>query len=313
MALLGACATPLPVAEPDAVPAAVAPALSEDQVDRVLADVEATFAAADAVPSVDLLAPRVQGPAATIRSAQYALRAAGDAEAVTEVPADVQTVIAPATDTWPRTIMVVTAAPADLRAPLLLTLVQDSPRAQYRLWSWARLFPGVQVPATAKPTIGSPQVAVDSTALVATPTDVLAQYVDVLTSRDASPFAALFAADPLRTAIAAQRDGWAAAVTDKGTLAETYQALPDGLWSMGTADGGAIVVGSIQTVTTMTLADSTVTIGDTTAALLGKQTVSKNLAITWLSVVAFAVPPAGSTDPITVIGAEHSPIQVTGE
>jgi hypothetical protein len=30
-------------------------------------------------------------------------------------------------------------------------------------------------------------------------------------------------------------------------------------------------------------------------------------------VVAFAVPPAGSDDPIEVLGAEHSRIEVTGQ
>ena len=62
-----------------------------------------------------------------------------------------------------------------------------------------------------------------------------------------------------------------------------------------------------------TLADSVLTLGDQTAALLGKSTVTSSVAFTWLSVVAFAVPPAGSSDPIEVLGAEHSRIGVTGE
>jgi hypothetical protein len=260
-----------------------------------------------------LLAPRVAGPAAVIRGAEYTMAAAGDANAITVLPTDAQTLALPATSEWPRTMMVVTQAPEDLQAPLLLTLVQDSPRSPYHLWSWARLFPGVQTPALAQPEIGSAMVPPDSTDLAATPTDVLAQYVDVLTNRDTSPYAAVFTEDPLRTAIWATKDAFVGVVGANGTLAETYQATDDGVLSIATADGGAVVVGTVQTTTSITLVDSTLKIGDQTAALLGTDTVASSLSITWLSVVAFAVPPAGSDAQIQVLGAEHSRISVTGQ
>lgn len=311
--LLAACATPLPVADPDAVPAAAPPAVSSAQVTDVLTRVGEALAEADAAASTELLATRLTGPAATIRAAQYVLAAAGDPDALTVVPATAQTVVAPTTDTWPRATTVITTAPADLRAPLLLTLVQTAPREPYRLWSWVRLFPGVQMPATAQPTVGSAPLPVDTDALAVAPAEVVARYVDVLTSGDASVHAAGFTADPLRAAIVAQRDGWAAAVTGNGTLTETYQALPDGPYAIATADGGAIVVGAIQTTTAITLVDSTITIGDQTSALLGGlTTVAGSLTLSWLSVVAFAVPPAGSTEPITVLGAEHAPVAASG-
>ncbi|HQY33661.1 hypothetical protein [Actinotalea sp.] len=314
---LAACAAPLPTPQPDAVPVTLPPAVSTAQVDRILADLAETLAAADATAPADAaasaaaLAPRVTGPAATLRAAQYVRLAAGDTTALTLVPPSEQTLVVPTTDVWPRTVMVVTAAPEDLRAPLLLTLVQDGPREPYRLWSWVRLFPGVQMPATTQPGIGSAPVAPDAGTLALAPADVMAQYVDLLTNGDASAYAPVFAADPLRAGIAAQRDGWVAAVADKGSLTETYQAL-DAPVSLATADGGAIVVGTVQTVTTITLTDSTLTIGDLTAALLGASTVASNLTLTWLSVVAFDVPPAGSAEPVAVLGAEHAPVQVTG-
>ena len=49
------------------------------------------------------------------------------------------------------------------------------------------------------------------------------------------------------------------------------------------------------------------------AAMLGRTTVETSLAFTWLSVVAFRVPPAGSPDPVEVLGAEHTLTSVTGE
>jgi hypothetical protein len=311
--LLAACSTPLPAPQPDAVPAATPPALTAEQAEDVLAEVSTALAEADAALSADALAPRVTGPAATIRSVEYALAtAAGTPEALTAIPSGAQTLVLPTTDSWPRTVMVITEAPEDLQAPLLLTLVQAEPRAQYQLWSWVRLFPGVETPATAQPEVGSAPVPADAADLAAAPTDVLAQYVDVLTNRDASPHAAVFTADPLSAGIAQTRDAFAGLVGAMGSLTETYQVDESGVQALRTADGGAIVVGTVRTVTTITLVDSTLTIADQTAALLGTTTVASSLAITWLSVVAFAVPPAGSDEPIVVLGAEHSRIQVTG-
>lgn len=305
---LVACSPPLPEPRPDPPPAVLPPALSTGQLGDVLADVAATVRNADSELDEDLLAPRATGPAVDIRAAEYTLADAGDDEAITAIPTSPQTLMVPATDTWPRTIMVVTDPPEDLQAPLLLTLVQDNPRAPYRMWSWVRLFPGVQMPATTQPEIGSTEVA----ELSVPPGEVLERYVDLLTEEDDSEYVEGFVEDPLRSGIAATREAFSDLVGDNGTLAETYQALDD-VHAVATADGGAIVVGVVRTVTTITLSDSTLTIGDQTAALLGEDTVESDLAITWLSVVAFAVPPAGTDAPIEVLGAEHSRTEVSGE
>ncbi len=310
---LAACSTPLPEPQPDAVPAAVPPAVSTDQVEDVMEEVAAVIAAADAATEPALLDPRVAGPAREIRGVEYLLARAGDPSAVTSIPPVAQTIVAPTTDTWPRTVMVVTEPPADLQPPLLLTLVQDDPRSPYRLWSWARLFPGVEMPATAQPEVGSAPVAPDEADLAVPPAEVVTRYVDLLTNGPASPFVGTFTDDPLRTGITGTRDAFAGVVGTNGTLTETYAPLDTGPYAIATADGGAIVVGGFRTVTAITLADSTLTIGDQTAALLGTPTVASNLTIGWLSVVAFAVPPAGSTDPVRVLGGEHSRIQVQGQ
>lgn len=311
--LLTGCATPLPEPDPDPAPAAVPSAVTAEQVERILGDVSEVVAEADAAGSNKALDPRVAGPAREIRATEHVLAAAGDTAAITAIPPAAQTVIAPATGTWPRTLMVVTEPPADLQPPLLLTLVQDGPRTPYRLWSWARLFPGVEMPATAQPDLGSAPLAPDSDAVAVPPAEVVARYVDVLTNGAESAYAAAFTEDPLRTGIAATREAFTGVVGANGTLAETYAPVAEPPLALATADGGAIVVGAFRTVTTITLTDSTLTIGDQTAALLGAQTVASNLTINWLSVVAFAVPPAGSSDPVRVLGAEHARTQVTGQ
>jgi len=309
---LAACSSALPTPQPEALPAVAPAALVDSQVSRILGEVTSVLAEADESQSADALGARISSTAKEIRAAQYVQAAAGATEALTEIPATPQTVIAPATTRWPRTLMVVTTAPEDLRAPLLLTLVQSSPRARYKLMSWVRLFPGTQMPATAQPSIGSSPVDRESQDVATSPADVLAHYVDVLGNGSDSEFDETFAADPLRERIAQQRAGWTEAVGAQGSVAETYEILGKGPSSLATADGGAIVVGTVRTVTTISLVDSTLTIGDQTAALLGASTVSSSLVISWDSVIAFSVPPAGSTDPIVVLGAEHAPVSVTG-
>ena len=310
---LVACSTPLPTPSPDPTPTEAGPALSVEQVERVLADIAAVLEVGDAELAQEQLTPRVTGPALRTRAVEYALRLAGDETALTPIPSQAQTVIAPATDEWPRTVMVVTEPPEDLQPPLLLTLVQESPREPFLLWSWARLFPGVETPSMAQPEIGSPPVAADSTEPLVPPGEVVARYVDVLTSGEASVHAPTFAPDPLRTGIASTRDAFAQLVGANGTLAETYTAVAEAPTALATADGGAVVVGAIDTVTGITLVDSTLTLGDQNAALLGTPTVASNLTITWLSTVVFYVPPAGSTEQVQMLGAEHTTVQVAGQ
>ena len=315
VAALAGCSQPLPTPTPDALPAATPPAMSVEQAERILSEVHDALAAADVDRSTAALAPRVVGPAAQIRSAEYRLAGlGGDPDAMTSLQTSPQTIVLPTTDTWPRTMMVVTEAPEDLQAPLLLTLVQSEPRAPYALWSWARLFPGAQTPPLAQPEVGSEPVPIDAAGTLAvSPTEVLNQYVDLLTNRDQSPYAASFTDDPLRQGIWQTKDAFVGVVGANGTLAETYTAGPAGIQALATADGGALVVGTISTTTTITLTDSTLKIGDQTAVFLGTDTVRANLSITWTSVVAFVVPPAGTDAQIQVLGGEHSRIQVTGQ
>lgn len=311
--LLGGCSTPLPEPQPEAVPAVLPAALTTTQVERVLTDVMTTLEAADAAGDAALLEPRVTGPAQETRRAEYVQRAAGVADAVTEIPSGVQTVVAPATDSWPRTLMVVTEAPADLQPPLLLTLVQQSPREQFRLWSWARLFPGTQMPATARPELGSEPVAAAQELLVP-PAEVVPRYADVLTQGDASEHAGTFSGDPLRPQIAALRGAYQGLTPETGSLTVTHTPADTGPYAIGTADGGALVVGPFRTVTTLTLADSTLAPGPQATALLGgATTLSTTLSMTWLGVVAFHVPPAGSDQPVTVLGGEYTMVQATGQ
>jgi hypothetical protein len=312
---LAACANPVPEPTPDAAPAVPPPALTVAQSTSVLDQVGEVLAAGDAANDPAGLPARLSGPALAIRTAEYVRAVATNGERpVVQLPMTAQTTIVPDTDTWPRTQMVVTEQPADLQAPLLLVLQQAGPREPYRLWSWARLGPSVQMPATAEPEIGSEPVAPDDASLLMPPTEALAQYADVLTNGDASGAAATFPPDFFRTALTAARDQTAASLQAVATVGETVAPVDGAVTALRTADGGAIVVGQLSTVTTVTLSQGSITLNDPfDAALAGKTSVTSNLVRTWTDVVALYVPPAGGAQQVAVLAAEHARTAVTGE
>ncbi len=305
---LAACSTPLPLPEP-APPAAVAPpVLSVSQTANVLTDLGQVLAAGDAALDPALLTPRVVGPALAMRTAEYQRAAATAGERQpTALPTDGQVTVVPQSTTWPRVQLVVTEQPADLQVPRVLVLEQPSPRDRYALWGWARMFPGVSMPATADPADGSPVLDPADGDLTMAPDQVLAAYADLLTSGDASANAAAFAPDPFRDQIGAARQTLATNVQEIGALAETY--TPDGppLTVIGTADGGALVVGSMTTVSTVTIsvAGATLKLPAFEAAVTGVPEARTSVVWTYTDVLVFRVPPAGSADAVQLIAAEH--------
>lgn len=311
--LLAGCAQPLPEPAPDPVPATPSASMTPGQVDRVLGAVAEAVTAADAAQAVDPAAGRLTGPAATLRAAEYTLAAGGVDGAVTPLPEGTQTIVTTATDTWPRAILVVTEPPADLQAPLLLTLVQTAPREQYRLWSWVRLLPGTQMPPTAQPEVGNAWVAADSTEVLVPPAEVLPRYVDVLANGDASAHAGTFGPDRLRENIAGLRQAYAQSAANGGSVTEQVVPLEEDPVAIGTADGGAIVTGGFQLTISITLEDSTLTVDPATAAFLGgATTLATSLELTFVGTVALDVPPAGSEEQVTLLGGEFSLTGATG-
>lgn len=302
--LLAGCAEPLPEPTPDALPAVAPPAVDAEQVERALDDLGAVLAAADEQRSADALAPRVAGPAADTRRVQYTLAQAGVENAVTAIPTDVQTIVTPVVEGWPRTVMAVTEPPEDLQAPLLLTLVQPSPREQYTLRTWARLFPSTQTPPVAQPEIGSaPAAGLD---LLVPIEELLPRYLDVVRAGGESEHAASFADDPLRSGIWQARAAYEGLTAETGSFAESYAPVEGSVHALATVEGGAIVTAAFTTTTAIELDDSTMTVDAATAAFLGGTTELENsLQITWLSMVAFHVPAAGSDEPVRVLGGEH--------
>ncbi|WP_309135521.1 hypothetical protein [Cellulomonas sp.] len=310
MLALAGCAAPLPEPAPEPVPAVPPPAVSVDQSQRVLASVGEVLAAADAAADPAGLPARLDGPALATRTAEYVwAQATGGARPPTALPVDEQVLVVPETDTWPRTQLVVSEQPDDLQAPRVLVLRQESAREPYKLWGWARLLQNVQMPPTAAPEEGSPELPPDAEGLLVPPGEVGARYADVLTHGDGSEHAASFAPDSFRSTVQETRSALASSLqgAGAGALTETYVPAAEPVVTLGTADGGALVVTEMTTTSTVTLAGgATIPVEPFYAALAGGATTAgTSFSRVFTGVLVVYVPPADAGAPAQVLAAEH--------
>ncbi|MGC5167865.1 hypothetical protein [Luteimicrobium sp. DT211] len=310
-----ACSTPVPQATPE--PSVTQPALSLDQDTAILGKVGDVLAVADKKRDSKALSQRLAGPALAMRTAELSVaKKTKSDDDVTALPTKVQTVVVPTSTTWPRAAFAVSAQPSGSEPPRLLALRQSSARADYALWGWARLFPGITMPSFAAPGTGSAAVPSDDTTLVVTPKAAVANYVDVLNKGSKSKHAKSYANDPFRTRLASKAaalDGNKDFKDAKGAYAETFTVAKTAPASVRTADGGALVMADASAVE-KTSAESKAKIApstDATKALFGDTKPTNTLVVTYRDVFALYVPPAGASDAkVKVLGVEHVPVKV---
>ncbi|GIJ00129.1 hypothetical protein CLV28_2565 [Sediminihabitans luteus] len=312
--LLGGCAADLPTPDPDAVPAVPGPDLTVEQTVAVSTEVGAVLDAADEAMDSRGLDERVTGPALTMRSAQLkaAVRAKND-ELLTVLPDEMQQNVVSTTVTWPRTSLGVTVEAGDGELPRLLAYEQASARSPYKLWSWVRLFPGVELPPFAEPSVGSAAVPLDSDELLLSPQDAFSQYVDVLNLGKDSEFAKSWADDRFRQDRAEQKAKATKALDDvEGTWTEKFSPVDDDIRAIATTDGGALVIGAMTGQETWKAPEGAKITPqtDTEKALLAKDPTN-SLKLSGLATVAIYVPPAGADAKPTVLGAQLVLTKVT--
>ncbi|WP_413452339.1 hypothetical protein AA0Y32_11280 [Georgenia phoenicis] len=310
--LLAGCGGEVPQPAPEPAATAPQPVLDEDRIERILADVEETVDEADAALDAELLADRLAGPALAMREAEYRLSAASDGERTpTPLTTNSQVEVVAATDEWPRSLYVVSHVPEDANLPLLLVLTQEDARSQYKLSFWTSLLPGAQTPSTARPDAGSPQLPVDAPGLAATPQQTVEEYAALL-SGGGNPN--LFAEDPFRSGYAEMISALRATVEVAGEVSESYAVREGTVSAMETAEGGALVVGVIDGRLNLsrTVEGATLEAGGDIGLLLGENSrITGAAQAHYLIPVAFAVPPAGTDEKISVLGATQVLANVT--
>jgi hypothetical protein len=219
-------------------------ALANSQVEKILTDVEKVAAGADLVSDKKALVTRFTGPALAQRTANYVLRTRSPS--VAQLPKIVASPISfslpAATDTWPRTLMVVTDEKGDEALPQMLVFEQANPRAKYMLWYCIRLMPGAKIPEVPSSESGAIPVDTKSLFLKLAPEDIAAAYGDVLNRGASSLSFGLFdtANDEFYKQVSESQKSQVANLKT-GTIKFTHTLGNKNVISLSTSKAGALV------------------------------------------------------------------------
>lgn len=314
--LLTGCAEELPTPTPEAPVAAAV--VTQSQEREILDKVAGVVDKVDKPSQADKLAPRMSGPALKIRETQLKVASArGDKEPLTDLSMQMQQVILPSDQEWPRSSFAITVQPKDLTTPVLMAFDQSTARDQYKLWGWVRLLPGVTMPQFAEADLGSAAVPEDDKSLTTTPKDAVKQYASVLTVDKDSKYNGNFADDDLRQFFRDYGKLQVDAINKeecKGAFEVAYEPTKDPVKAVRTADGGALVMAAMISKETITAREEGCEIGpptETTQALWGDADVSNVVEVNYQDMVALYVPPKDSDNPISLVGYEHVPSSVS--
>lgn len=314
--VLASCSSELPQPEPERAPAAPDPVLTSQQLDQILDEVEIELTKGDVSMNPEDLGARIGGNARDIRTAEYLIEAADPGSPITMIPRDDAMVIIPATDEWPRDILVITQPPADSQIPRVLVLRQETARDNFTLTLWSQLLPGVSMPAMPLPEQGAVPLADDAEGFVLTPGAVGEAFTDVLAGKkedDEDSRVELFEPDPLSKAIRDEYKTVKEGISAVGKVKKTFEAAPEPAAAFEALQGGAIVITSVREITEFTIDSGSLNVSSETATLLGKESVNSTLNTVHELSLVFYIPTAESGEEITVLGETRDPVEASGK
>jgi hypothetical protein len=287
-------------------------AVTEQQANRIVANAASVEQQADGALTASTLGARFGGPALALRTAVYTVKKKARKtplpEAIPTAGADTRVVLPEATHAWPRTLFaVVTAPPSAKRAPVALTLVQATPRDPYRVQYETALVPSVTLPLLPSALLGATRLAPDTRLLKLAPGALAADY-GLLLRQSKAPIAGAFdtADDPLLKKVGDSAKAQVASSLGSTAKIRFEDGLPDpsAVVAMATADSGALVAVPLTETWTVKPTKSGVKVKPSGATeILAKTTSStKGIASTYGYQLLFSVPPAGSKEPVRLLG-----------
>ena len=294
--------------------AAGSPVLLDAQFRRILEQVSSAADAGDAAKDAAKLADRVAGPELEIRTQNYKIRSqVGSYEPRMPVRSTkLLTTVVTSDRDWPRSVLAVTQGEGNV-VPQILTLVQQSPRENYKLTETTPLQPGTTFPNISRG--GTETLAAsDKSGLLYSGEEAMSGLADRLTSAD-SPFkdklvegqSSPYIADTLSYQAEVVKSG------ENGNFSFTHKVVPESTVVFRTADGGALVLGRINFgfEGTPKAAGDKLSIGDDAAALAGGKETTTGMVLSFAESMAVYVPPAGSTDPMKLVAATRGLVGVS--
>ena len=304
--------TPTPTAKTDI--ATKPAALQIGQIRRIITSVARVAKGADLAHNQAALLPRFFGPALEMRGAAYTLiRKSTKAPEIESIFSSPLTLSLPAaTDSWPRTLMVVTGVQKQ-RLPNLLVLRQMTPRQQYQVWYTTTLVSGVKLPEVPAVTDGSVPVTKDSAYLAEQPLNLPTVYGEVINNGAESAAFGKFAltGDSFYTQISKIQQDQIKALT-KAKLTYQHVLADEEPLALATADGGALVAIYMKDITTIkpTKRNSGITVNALEQVLLGAKGSIKGVVSTYGDMLLFYVPAVGQTSKIKLLGWQAGLLKV---
>jgi hypothetical protein len=316
LVLTGCTSTPSPTITPTATPtaaalaAAPAVAVTPPQLQQIVSRISATVSRADTSSDATLLAARMEGPALSDRTANYAIRKQDSKEAAPIVipSGTIRLALPQASNTWPRSVFtVIQDASTPTVAPVALTLVQDQPRDNYKVEYAVSLQPGIKLPEVAPANVGAASVAPNIGLLKMQPAALATAYGSILTQDSASTSYSLFEAtgDTLRAQVGItekKQQQKALPATARLTYSEIQGAGQT--IALATNDSGAIVSVDLNEVETVRPVKAGASVSSTggVKALSGKATSTKGIVATYGDQLLFYVPAASNSGKIVLLG-----------
>ena len=294
-----------PVLSPSPSPAqdTLTPVMTKDQLKRILGEITAVVALSDAELDRESIEVRVSGPALVARRAAYniARRTENPAPPAPLLAEPIQLFLPSATDTWPRSVMVVTGE----QTLTMLILRQESARDQYKLYQYMDILPEVDFPEVAGEEVGANTVKEDSKFLLMPPTDLANAVGSLLNEGPDSTWSILM-------------DGENQYINDvssvQRTLAETlsnanvtfdHKLSNDGMVLLTSGEGGALV--GMYMIDTYTIIPKepgdAVAISGQEAILLGAGGSATGIETRYGAMLLFHMPAAGSESRVRLLGA----------
>lgn len=331
-ALLSGCAgedTP-PAVPQGATPSEATPVATAEQFSKVMEAIVDRLDKADDERSAKELAPRIVGSAAQFRKASYAIikKVAAYAKELNKPSATIVVPVTSTTADYPRVAIAVVQDQDKSGNPFFVALSQKDARSPYTTWGWARQSAGITMPSVAADSVGAEAVAADAKDLVMSPEKAMELYAAVLSDGDDKDPDDKLADDPFQKeaheSIWTERRGLNANADSKnelGTIHESYTVHDGELIALRTADGGAMVMGSMRSNRLIKVKNgATVTIkakddaGNpyVPAELAGRTSFKKSFSRQYGEIVVLHIPSKDSGKKIQPIGSTKVLLKVEG-
>jgi hypothetical protein len=302
-----------------------APVITQKQGQRIVGDIAKTLAKSDTDLDAALAETRLTGAALAGRQTEYELRSKIEDRKATGLlspEGKVKILLPEATDSWPRTVLALTVADHDAKKPpVLLTLTQADPWANYRVTAMADMPASSAFPVVAAAWLGTTRVPAESAFLSIPPSELAGAFSNFVDAGDKSEFVGGF--DELATkaadSVRASRDAIVKGLKDAGadtTSQATFAMAPSEYepLSLATLNSGAVVSVSVIDTQQVTPTSPDAVIkydGNAEAkALTGASEAAKGVETTYGIQLFFAVPAQGSNEQIRLLAYHQDLLSV---